>query len=551
MTTIIIFILIHFQELPKTMMVSMVDFLKDMDCPNISNKTSGYATYVNQHAVDDMNECISTMLEEELLQKIKSSPANSIMLDESTDTSNSKRLLVYMRYIDGEAQAAKTSYISNIELNDGTSESIFTAVQNCLKEKGIPDNLSSTVAVCTDGANAMFGCRNGVVKKMQGINDKILGIHCLAHRLSLCLSDASKSIPQISKFQDTLKSVFVYYSSSAVRLNRLQGIQDVLNEPMLKYTEPYSIRWLSVSSCVSVILRTIDSLRAALEHDASLKTGDAAKAKGLLKLVSEFSFVALVHIIMDILQPFTILSKFLQNENLVLSSVKNMIESTKRRLEELQRSRGAYEEKFYSELQGNIFRNNKLLDPTNSQKLGIDNLKTTYISRVLDEMDKRFPIPTLEMCAKFQCVEPCSIKVNIEDPTFGYNCIRDIVQQFCSEMNIDDVIAEYALYKQVVKNENVTNFEKFCEKFLRENNETFPTISRIIQVGLVMPVTSVPCERGFSTQNRIKSKFRNSLNNKNLDILMRISELGPEKLNESQLIRAYNIWYELKNRRCV
>ena len=356
------------------MMPCIIDFLKDMECPNVSNSsTSAYGTYLNQHAVDEMNESISTMLEEELLQNIRNSAFRSIMLDESTDISNSKRLLVYMRYINGHV--GKTSYISNIELKDGTAESIFKAVRNCLKDKGLGEDFANVVAVCTDGANVMVGCRNGVVTKIKEINDKVIGIHCLAHRLSLCLSDASKSVPQVAKFQDTLKSVFLYYSSSAVRLSRLQEIQDLLDEPVLKYTEPCSIRWLSVSSCVSVILRTLDSLRAALEHDASIKTGDAAKAKGILKLISEFSFVALVHIMMDILQPFTMLSKFLQNENLVLSSVTNMIVSTKESLEELKTMRGTHKELFFSELQGNMFRKSKLTDPCNNQKLGLDSLK--------------------------------------------------------------------------------------------------------------------------------------------------------------------------------
>lgn len=143
-------------------------------------------------------------------------------------------------------------------------------------------------------------------------------------------------------------------------------------------------------------------MRSALEHDASLKTGDAAKAKGL-KLISEFSFVALVHIMMDVFQPFTILSKLLQNENLILSNVKNMIESTKMILGKLQRSRGAHKEKKNSELRGNTFRDNKLNDPCNSQKLGLDNLKSTYVFRVIEEMDRRFPSET---CSKFQCVKP-------------------------------------------------------------------------------------------------------------------------------------------------
>lgn len=538
----------NLQELPKTMMPCMVNFLKDMECPNVSNSsTSGYGTYLNQHAVDEMNESISTMLEEELLENIRNSTFCSIMLDESTDVSNSKRLVVYIRYING--YVGKTAYISNIELKDGTAESIFKAVHNCLKEKGLQENFSNVVAICTDGANVMVGCRNGVVTKIKEINKKIIGIHCLAHRLALCLSDASKSVSQISKFQDTLKSVFSYYSSSAVRLNRLQEIQDVLDEPMLKYTEPCSVRWLSVSSCVSVVLRTIDSLRAALEHDASLKTGDAAKAKGILKLVSEFSFVALVHIMMDILEPFTMLSKFLQNENLVLSSVTNMIVSTKESLEELQTTRGPHEEKKNSELQGNMFKKNKLTDPCNSQKLGLDNLKSTYISKVIEEMDRRFPPETLAMCSKFQCIEPSAIKANGEKTDFGNTLIKDIVNQFCPEEEIDSAIAEYALFKKVVKNENMLDFGKFSEKFLREYSDTFPIISKIMKVALVLPVTSVPCERGFSTQNRIKSNFRNSLNNKNLDILMRISELGPEKLNETQVLNCHKIWLNMKKRR--
>ena len=48
------------------------------------------------------------------------------------------------------------------------------------------------------------------------------------------------------------------------------------------------------------------------------------------------------------------------------------------------------------------------------------------------------------------------------------------------------------------------------------------------------------CERGFSTQKCIKSKFRTRLNNKSLNDLMRISEDGPH-------IKEFDFQEALKN----
>ena len=53
-------------------------------------------------------------------------------------------------------------------------------------------------------------------------------------------------------------------------------------------------------------------------------------------------------------------------------------------------------------------------------------------------------------------------------------------------------------------------------------------MKKLINIAMVIPVANVSCERGFSTQNRIKNKFRNSLNNTHLSYLMLIPELGPD-----------------------
>ena len=55
----------------------------------------------------------------------------------------------------------------------------------------------------------------------------------------------------------------------------------------------------------------------------------------------------------------------------------------------------------------------------------------------------------------------------------------------------------------------------------------FPQMAMLISIALIIPVSSVPCERGFSVTNRIKTKLRNRLQIPTVDILLRISIEGP------------------------
>ncbi|CAB5206864.1 unnamed protein product [Rhizophagus irregularis] len=78
-------------------------------------------------------------------------------------------------------------------------------------------------------------------------------------------------------------------------------------------------------------------------------------------------------------------------------------------------------------------------------------------------------------------------------------------------------------------------------------NDTFPNIIKLIQLVYCIPFSSVECERGFSRQNQIKTKSRNSLTTDTLDRLMRISLEGP-KSSKFNYNRAYTIWSNQKRR---
>ena len=68
--------------------------------------------------------------------------------------------------------------------------------------------------------------------------------------------------------------------------------------------------------------------------------------------------------------------------------------------------------------------------------------------------------------------------------------------------------------------------------------EDFPNFFKLLSIILILPVSTVYCERGFSYHNITKNKIRNRLNNENVDILMRIMLEG-EKIESFDLVQLF------------
>ncbi|KAK6171836.1 hypothetical protein SNE40_018261 [Patella caerulea] len=81
--------------------------------------------------------------------------------------------------------------------------------------------------------------------------------------------------------------------------------------------------------------------------------------------------------------------------------------------------------------------------------------------------------------------------------------------------------------------------EIVCLLLLSDMKELFPQFSKLEAIVLVIPITSVPAEWGFSCQNRIKSKLTEA----HAENLMLISMEGPpdSDLNDVKLNPAAHI----------
>ena len=79
-----------------------------------------------------------------------------------------------------------------------------------------------------------------------------------------------------------------------------------------------------------------------------------------------------------------------------------------------------------------------------------------------------------------------------------------------------------------------------------ERQQLFPNLSKLLVRGLLLPIATADCKRGFSSMNRIKKTPRNRL--KTSEKLMTISIEGPPK-DEFEFSAAAEKWASFRNRR--
>ena len=91
----------------------------------------------------------------------------------------------------------------------------------------------------------MTSKNNGVAKRMKDDSPYLISIHCMAHRLALCTSQAANGIPYLSKFKETLTALYRYFDKSALWSQSLTEFQKIFQEAELTIKEVFDIRWLS------------------------------------------------------------------------------------------------------------------------------------------------------------------------------------------------------------------------------------------------------------------------------------------------------------------
>lgn len=527
------------ENLPNSFVNSQLKFLK----------MSGVdAQFQDLHSdtINGVQQSLLEVIDLNMKKELQDAKQYGIIVDESTDLSVNKNLIMYIRYVHSATGEIITKLVGNVRIPDGTAATIVREVIQKLKVLGL--QTVNLVGLGSDGASVMFGCKGGVGKLLREHAPHMTHIHCVAHRLALACSDAAKDIPFLRTYKDTLKNLYIHVTGSGVRTYKLESMQQIMEEPHLKLKDPISIRWLSMENAVKVIHRCYGSIVAYLQSNEGKNTVGDNVAEGLLRDVLHYKFPAFTALLADILGVVGVLCRSLQAESLDVSQLDALCESTLGKLEGLTTINGKHTQEFLDSVTTTGSKKYiKGIPLTHAnEKTQMEKLKTDYIGSVSTHITNRLQNETTPILKSFSVLEPQGLDVLSEDEvTDNLKSLSEFYDVPLEELNREFCgirVLMKGSYKQM-------DMKTFTKMVLRRHVSEYPLSAKLLMAAMCIPVTSVSCERGFSLQNRIKVKSRTSLTPENLDILMKLST-GPD-LDSFPYQQAIRHWHMEKKRRLL
>lgn len=262
---------------------------------------------------------IGIQIYKKITDKLEQCNFFSMALDESTDTTDISQLLIMIRTIDIEYNISEEMFHCVPMYGTTKGVDIHMAVANVFKDVVSFDKLS---AVCTDGAPAMRGEKNGFAGLLKANGVSVPAFHCIIHQHAL---SAKAGI-----IKETL-------NIAVSMVNKIKGGHNALNHRLFKFfcsefgSEHIDlllhndIRWLSAGK----MLHRLFELR--IEVSVFLEV-HVKNSETLQKQIKDKDFLQNLSFITDVTQLLNGLNLKLQGWNMIIFDLVSLIDCFMRKL---------------------------------------------------------------------------------------------------------------------------------------------------------------------------------------------------------------------------
>lgn len=468
-------------------------------------ETSTVFKGVSNRIQNDLIEAVANSLLEEIKSEIKDAKFVSVLVDETTDVSNTAQLSLVLRYIYNGQTKERFVGFSDVSENR-TASGISEIIRQYLTEFDCNDKL---IAQSYDGAASMAGHINGVQALIKSTHPQALFIHCYAHCLNLVLSKTINNISECKIFFSTLNGIAAFFSRSPKRAKFL----DEFLQRRLPSVSP--TRWNYTKRLVNTVYihRTnlCEVFNAMLRNPNEIESEILAPVKGYLFCLSEFTFCFLLRTFDKIFSLTDILYNILQTRSFDIVFCRKKIDEMRRTIYSL---RSEFES-VYAET---------VKETCEPSKRNNANYKQIYCE-IFDNVDGH-----LEM--RFQDYGKLSFLSLVSMEKGKY----ELYQHHFPQTEFSSLLNSYSgRFDEVRLRNELTVFyssEEFKEKspfelmnilYEKSLHSCFPQLANLIAIMCTIPVSTASVERSFSALKRIKTYSRNRTGEKRLSNLALLS----------------------------
>ena len=516
--------------------------------------------YIHHDNVDDLYTAMAKVVEDDILRGLQIAPYGwySLMLDEGTDSSNKSTLMMYIRHLTPEGEV-HSRFLDVVELSGCTSADIFSAAQATVEKHKL--DVKNLMGLATDGASVMTGSKRGVTTKFKELNPYLIANHCTAHRLALASEKAASQVQYLSKYLEITNKLgkMVKYSPKFCRILDESKLEN--REKARKLKQVFFTRWLSFSECVQALVCCLASVLTALNKCIEGNSQNVSYV-GLLKSMSNVKFIGMTFFLADAVGLLATLNKSMQKESLVYADCAIEISATAEALRTLQEKPGMFYSQFLethpddAPESGERAFNGHMIRDNETHRSALERTQKQFIAGAIDYIEAYFPKSDLMNC--FTVFDPRSnvesgakdMAIEMLSSFFGANQSEKAAEESSLEPLIskDDALNEWEIMKNILPHFKESSMLEFYRAFLLPKKEAYPNLVKLASLALLLPSTSVECERGFSHYNNIKSDQRNCLKVQSVKALMILGVESPD-LDTFPFDKAFEQWITKRKRR--
>ena len=499
-------------------------------------------TYMNDHACKEFCQHISLTYKEDHIESLSTAKFVSIMSDGATDVSCLEEEIVYVRYV--SYGAPKTFFVGLKEVDNAKAPGILKAIKSVMDEIDA-QWMQKLISTGTDGASVMMGRISGVVSLIRREAPQVIGIHCVAHNLELAFSDTLKSNETMKAIKELLTGCWKHYKYSPKALRELRELAEAMEVKVGKPTKASGTRWVPhLLRALAVLLqKNFRALVSHFEHTAEARDASAemqGRARNLTKKLKAYKFQLHLHLMWDIVEEMSKVSLVFQKDSISISQVNAELERASQALENMRRRPATHLAVFQEEVGvGSMFKEVSLTRRDTDERL-FEQSKAAIITdakRFLATRFEEFSSPVLKACGAISNHKSWPKERN-DLGLYGEEELTTVAQHYqavlqTNAFNLEMAKEQWLSLKLHSNNHRhiatLSQSEFWVEIFTQVHPDELELshVLMVVEICLVMAMSSSCCERGFSCTGRIKSEYRNSLDVGSVEMLMNICLNGP------------------------